>query len=473
MKKKFLILISIFGLFLVIGATVVIFNIDLALDNLDRLVERYQKDRKCTKILMAIKEVQQDGFLHHTYDDSDKTGMDKRITRMDEIVTSCSSCHHPPEVKKKIETLTRRTTDFKLALTLILEDTDNPRHTHIDLQTYAMGHALYDYAQSLFKKTSKQLAANTQAVRAITVKSKNLIYFIVLSGLVFMIVTSLLLMQCFTKPLQYLLTATEKIQRGNLDYRVLGLKHEFGTLAASFNDMAASLQTQMKQLQRSEQLVACGKIATTLVHEVRNPLAGIKVAMAVLSDESSVSKDDRKILGKVVNEVNRIDNLLSNMLKFARPKPPQYTTVQINDVIEKALKFTPGVIKNKIQVEWDKSKKPPEIISDPDQLYQVFLNLFINAEASFTKEGTIFISTSWNDISLQIDVADDGPGIDISNFEEIFTPFFTTKAKGSGLGLATCRSLLTLLRGNITCANRREGGACFTITLPLKGCQFK
>jgi signal transduction histidine kinase len=472
MKKKFLILISIFGLFLILGATVVIFNIDLAISNLDRLIERYQKDRKCTKILMAIKEVQQDGFLHHTYDDSDKAGMDKRITKMDEIVTSCSSCHHPAEVTEQLKTLTRKTTDFKLALTLILEDTNNPRHTHIDLQTYAMGHALYDYAQSLFKKTAKQLAADTQAARAITVKSKHLIYFIVLSGLVFMIITSLLLMRCFTKPLQYLLTATEKIQRGNLDFRVLGLKHEFGTLAASFNDMAASLQTQMEQLQRSEQLAACGKIATTLVHEVRNPLAGIKVAMAVLSGESSVSEEDRKILGKVVNEVNRIDNLLSNMLKFARPKPPQYSTVKINDVIEKALKFTPGVIKNKIQVDWDKSKQPPDITADPDQLYQVFLNLFINAEATLPKGGTIFISTSWNDQNIQIDVADNGPGIAIGHFEEIFTPFFTTKAKCSGLGLATCRSLVNLLHGNITCANRHEGGACFTITLPLKGGQL-
>ncbi len=472
MKKKFLILITIFGLFLILGATVVIFNIDMAISNLDQLVERYQKDRKCTKILMAIKEVQQDGFLHHTYDDSDKAGMDKRITKMDEIVTSCASCHHPAKVRETIKTLTRKTTDFKLALTLILEDIDNPRHTHIDLQTYAMGHALYDYAQSLFKQTAKQLAADTQAARAITVKSKHLIYFIVLSGLVFMIVTSLLLMHCFTKPLQYLLTATEKIQRGNLDFRVLGLKHEFGTLAASFNDMAASLQTQMKQLQRSEQLAACGKIATTLVHEVRNPLAGIKVAMAVLSDESSVSEEDRKILGKVVNEVNRIDNLLSNMLKFARPNPPQYSTVNINDVIEKALKFTPGVIKDKIQVDWDKSKQPPDIKTDPDQLYQVFLNLFINAEASLPTGETIFLSTSWNDINIQIDVADNGPGIASANFEEIFTPFFTTKAKGSGLGLATCRSLVTLLHGSITCANRREGGACFTITLPLKGGQL-
>ena len=467
MKKKLLILISLFGLLLVVGATVVIFNIDHAISNLDELVARYQKERKCTKVLMAIKKVQQDGLMHHTYDNFDQAGMDKRITQMDKIITNCSSCHHPPEIAEKIKILTRKTADFKMALTLIFADTHNPRHTHIDLQTFAMGHDLYENAQSLFKQSSKQLATDTQAVRSITVKSKNLIYLIVLSGLIFMIVTSLLLMHCFTKPLQQLLAATENIQRGDLDSRVLGLRHEFGTLATSFNDMAASLQTQMKQLQRSEQLATCGKIATTLVHEVRNPLAGIKVAMEVLSGESSVSQEDRKVLSKVVKEVNRIDTLLSNMLKFARPKPPQFTNVRLNDIIEKALKFTPGVIKNEIRVKWDKDKQPPDISTDPDQLYQVLLNLFINAEYALPKGGTIAISTSWTDKTIQLDIADDGPGIDPTNFEEIFTPFFTTKAKGSGLGLATCRTLITLLHGNIICDNRHEDGARFTITLPL------
>ena len=118
MKKKFLILISIFGLLLVLGATVVIFNIDQAISNLDDLVVRYQKERKCSKILMAIKEVQQDGFLHHTYDHVDLTRMHQHITRMETIITSCSSCHHPQEIKQKIEVLTGKASDFKQALTL-------------------------------------------------------------------------------------------------------------------------------------------------------------------------------------------------------------------------------------------------------------------------------------------------------------------------------------------------------------------
>jgi hypothetical protein len=112
MKKQFLILTAIFGFLLVISATGVIFNIDQAINNLDDLVERYQKERNCTNVLIAIKKVQQDGFLHQTYDGADITAMDKRIDNMDQVVSTCSSCHHPPAIAEKIESFTRQTQDL-------------------------------------------------------------------------------------------------------------------------------------------------------------------------------------------------------------------------------------------------------------------------------------------------------------------------------------------------------------------------
>ncbi len=467
MKKQFLILITIFGLLLVIGATIIIFNIDHTINNLDKLVERYKKERKCTKILISIKKIQQDGFLHHHYDDADLKAMENRVAHMDKVIDTCTFCHHPPVILQKIKSLRKRKEDFKLALTTIFDKPDSPLHKAVDLKAFAMGQELYAYAQSLFKKSSSQLAAETRNVRSLTIQSKGFIYLIVISGLLIMMVASLFLMRCFTKPLQSLLSATEKIENGDLDSRVSGLKHEFGTLADSFNDMAESLQNQMKQLQRSEQLATCGKIATTLVHEVRNPLAGIKVAMDVLADESGVSDADKKILRQVVKEVNLIDSLLSNMLEFARPRPPQFTSVNINDVIERSLQFTPGVITKEIMIHWDKTLQPPDVRIDPNQLNQVLLNLFINAGSAMPDGGAIFITVSWTETEVQLCVADSGPGIDQNAIEYIFTPFFTTKAKGSGLGLATCKSLINLHGGTITAANRSEGGAIFTVTLPI------
>lgn len=468
MKKQFLTLLSVFVLLLAAGATVAIININIIISNLDDLVGRYQKERKCTKILMAIKEVQQDGFLHHTYDPIGAAEMDKRISTMGNIINTCSSCHHPQPIAERINTLILQADDFQQALTTTDTNNTDPSHMSIDLQTYTLGHDLYEYAQSLFTKSTKQLAQETQFVRSLTMKNKRLIYFIVWSGLLMVIIAAIILMRCFTKPLQHLLDATEKIHQGNLDYRILGLKYEFGALASAFNDMAASLQTQMRQLQRNEQLATCGKIATTLVHEIRNPLAGIKVAMEVLHGESSISHADREILLKVVKEANLIEGLLTNMLEFARPNPPQYTSVQLNEIIDHALRFTPGVIKKRIRVDWEREKLPPVIQADPHQLGQVLLNLFINAEAAMAPHGgTIFITITADKTTIQITVADSGPGIDDSYFNDIFNPFFTTKAKGSGLGLASCKSLIELHNGTITASNRPEGGAIFTITLPL------
>jgi len=108
MKKHFLVFSAIFGFLLVIGAAVVIFNIDQVVNNLDMLVERYRKERNCSKVLLAIKKVQQDGFLHQTYDGADAAEMNKRIANMDQIVSTCFSCHHPQPVAQKIKSFVRQ-----------------------------------------------------------------------------------------------------------------------------------------------------------------------------------------------------------------------------------------------------------------------------------------------------------------------------------------------------------------------------
>lgn len=172
MKKQFLILNTIFGFFLVIGAGIIIFNIDQTINNLDKLVERYQKERNCTKILISIKKIQQDGFLHHHYDEADLAAMERRITNLDEDVETCTTCHHPLVIKKKIESFTKRKEGFKQALTTIFENPNSPRHKTVDLKAFAMGQELYAYTQSIFKKSSSQLAAETRIVRSLTVKHR-------------------------------------------------------------------------------------------------------------------------------------------------------------------------------------------------------------------------------------------------------------------------------------------------------------
>ncbi len=469
MKKRFLSLLAVIVLVLGLGTTFVILNIEQAISSLDDLVGRYEKDRKCVRVLMAIKKVQQDAILHHRYGTIGVDEMQGRVAVLGRKTATCTTCHHPQPVADKVNDFSEKSAAFQKIMKEVFSRSGDPEHKTIDVKAFAMGQELYSQAQELFTKSSKQLALETQVARALAVKSKWLLYVITCSGLVVVVVTAFLLIRSFTRPLQSLLTATKKIEMGDLDYRVLGLQDEFGELANSFNAMSASLKTQMVKLQRSEQLAACGKIATSLVHEVRNPLAGIKAAMEVLSGESTIAKEDRDILFRVVWEVKRIEGLFTNMLDFARPKPPQFSTVSLKEVIDRALLFTPAITRQKVKVAWERENPVPLIQADPNQLYQVFLNLFLNAAAAMPEGGTLSIVITTNKAAEMVEVAisDTGKGIDEALLDDIFTPFFTTKPTGSGLGLATSKTLIDLHGGSIVASNRLDGGALFLIALPI------
>ncbi|MBU1232339.1 MAG: HAMP domain-containing protein [Proteobacteria bacterium] len=471
MKKRFLTLLALITLILVLGTTFVILNIEQAISSLDDLIGRYEKDRNCTRVLMEVKKVQHDGILHRTSGDTGNYEMLNRITALGKSAASCTSCHHPQPIADKIRSFSQKGVAFQDAMEKVVAHSDDPDHETMNVQAFVMGHELYDQGLTLFTKSSKQLTGETRVARYLAIKSKWLLYIITCSGLVMVIFTSFMLIRSFTRPLQSLLTATQKIKQGDFEYKVLGLKYEFGELANSFNAMSASLQTQMLQLQRNEQLVACGKIATTLAHEVRNPLAGIKAAMEVLSSESAVAQEDREILLQVVREVNRIEGLFTNMLEFARPKPPQLISVCLKEIIDRALLFTPSILNQEVTVCWDRENIPPTIIADPNHLYQVFLNLFLNATAAMPEGGTLSIVLTADPVTetIAVTISDTGCGIEESLLDDVFKPFFTTKAKGSGLGLATCKTLIDLHHGSIVAGNSVTGGALFCITLPISG----
>lgn len=470
MKKRFLTLLAGIVLILSLGTTFVIYHIEQAIYSLDHLVERYEKDRKCTQILMAIKKVQQDILLHHSYSKEETVAIGERLELFSRKRGSCVTCHHPEPIEGRIRVFSNSSKAFQTMVVGVFERSVDNDHQVQDLQAFAMGQELSEQAQALFQRSAQQLASETSVARSLTVESKVMLYVITCLGLGFVVFISFMLIRSFTRPLQSLLTATGKIKQGDFDYRVSGLKYEFGELADSFNTMSASLKKQMVQLQESEQLAACGKIATSLVHEVRNPLAGIKAAMEVLSAESTIAEEDRKILRQVVTEVHRIEGLFTNMLDFARPKPPRFTEVDIREVVQRALLFIPALTNKEVGLEWDVEQDVPRIQADPNQLHQVFLNLFLNGTAAMGEGGVLNITVSVQaDTFVEIAVSDTGGGIDEAALDDIFKPFFTTKPKGSGLGLATCKTLIGLHHGTITAANRPEAGAIFRVRLPIHG----
>jgi two-component system sensor histidine kinase AtoS len=233
--------------------------------------------------------------------------------------------------------------------------------------------------------------------------------------------------------------------------------------------------TERKQaeeaLQRVEQMKVVGELAAGLAHEIKNPLAGMKVSIEVLLHELDLPDADREILRRVTDEILRIELLMRELLNFARPPRPQLDIVNINKVLDKAAILSgknPSFSSVKVIKEYD--NRAPGTMADPLQLQQVFMNLLLNAAEAMPGGGTLLLKTLYDDNSnsLHIMISDSGKGIDEKAMARIFQPFFTTKAKGTGLGLAITKRLIEQHEGNISVRNNPGGGTTFRILLPVK-----
>jgi PAS domain S-box-containing protein len=230
-----------------------------------------------------------------------------------------------------------------------------------------------------------------------------------------------------------------------------------------------------KALKRVEHLKTVGELAAGLVHEMKNPLTGIKMSMEVFSQELDLDEEDRFVLIKIIAEINRMELLMKSLLNFARPPQPHFMTVDINFIIRKTLilamdypSFNQQKSKSISIVESLDANIPPSL-ADPLQLQQVFLNLFMNSADSMPEGGEMSVSTKFSAEAgtISITVADVGPGIRDELIDKIFSPFFTTKARGYGLGLAITKQLIEQHGGTISVSNRSGRGAIFTIVLPF------
>ena len=278
---------------------------------------------------------------------------------------------------------------------------------------------------------------------------KMLLFILIAAGPVLAIGLAVIFIQGITKPLNEILRATRKIKSGDLEFRIEGLKDEFGEVASSFNEMATSLNEHMQNLQRAEQMKAVGEIAAGLVHEIKNPLTGIKASIQVLLEQETCEKEGAVVLSKVMDAVKGIEGLMKSLLNFAKPPKPQLMPVDMNMVLESTLAFSLPYASVRlngpqgITVVKDFDPHVPSTLADPGQMQQVFLNLFMNALEAMPDGGTLTVRTSVEPGGgLEIEVRDTGKGIDGETREKLFVPFFTTKHKGTGLGLAVTNGSL-------------------------------
>ncbi len=310
------------------------------------------------------------------------------------------------------------------------------------------------------------------------------------------------------KPVRHLVKITDKVASGDLSQKVeISSKDEIGLLASRFNQMTKGLKQLMdekegvmielkdlnkklssindelvqrneqlkdtqEQLLRTEKLAAVGTLASGVSHELRNPLSSIKNAVFLLKRKLSrkvIPDIDEKVvqfLDIMDKEIDRSTTIINDLLGFTRVAKPTRTRSNITIVIDEALSRVK--IAENIKLSKGLQSDLPMVTIDPNQVGRVLINLIENACQAMTDGGELQISASKSKVFVEIEIGDSGCGIPEKEVKKIFDPLFTTKPKGTGMGLAVCHGIIDKHNGSIEVKSQEGKGTNMIIKLPLE-----
>ncbi len=316
--------------------------------------------------------------------------------------------------------------------------------------------------------------------------------FVLIGGTVVLILIGM--RKWIHQPISQLVDGIKQMAKGQLDTHIqLKSKDELSELSKAFNHMAIDLkearermireaETKLeleRSLRQSEKLATIGQLASGLAHEIGTPLNIIGGRVELTKRRLEDKEEAQRNLEIISNQTARITKIIQELLGFARKKGPGETPVSISTLLETTMDFVEHQIrKQEVTVLKDIENNLPSIIGDPDQLQQVFLNLILNAIQSMPEGGTLRLSASREYTSkkgledgpqeyyIVVCIEDTGAGIESEVIHNIFNPFFTTKDKGTGLGLTISQGIVQDHEGWIDVESERGKGSTFKVYLP-------
>lgn len=259
---------------------------------------------------------------------------------------------------------------------------------------------------------------------------------------------------------------------GALGDRLRGAREQAEKNAEQKRKAYEELQSTFRQLLQAEKLAALGELSAGIVHEVRNPLASIRGAIEILEDGLDPVSPRAEFGDLARKEIDRLDRLVGEFLRFARPAEPSKAIIDPNEVVESVVKLIENqAASQSVSVIKDLQNDIPTLFIDAEQIKQVVLNLAINGlQAIAQREGdskTITLRTVERDRYCVIEVEDSGGGIDDGHLMKIFDPFFSTKENGVGLGLSIAHKIAAQHEGSLTAENTAQG-TLFSLILPVR-----
>jgi two-component system NtrC family sensor kinase len=277
------------------------------------------------------------------------------------------------------------------------------------------------------------------------------------------------------RPLGVLRRRARQVAEGEYTQRTGVTSHdEIGDLAREFDAMADAIQEREHRLIRSERLATVGRMAAQIAHEVRNPLSSIGLNAELLGDELSAdAQEARRMVASIIGEVDRLTEITETYLRFTRLPRPKLEREDLGALVASVVAMGRGeIMQEGITLDVDIAPELPELPADEAQLRQALINLVRNAREALTSATTkrlgISVANDRPSGCLLVRISDSGAGIEQHDLGKIFDPFFSTKAQGTGLGLALVQQIVVDHGGRIDVDSVPGRGTVFTLAFPIR-----
>jgi two-component system sensor histidine kinase HydH len=283
------------------------------------------------------------------------------------------------------------------------------------------------------------------------------------------VVVGQLVVRRVTAPLGSLVQFARELSPEDVGRRAPVSQDEMGVLAEAFNGVLDRHERSQQALVRSEKLALAGLFAARVAHDIRNPLASIKMQTQLLRARAS-DDDERAALTAVLQDVNQVELVIQDLVDVARPESLTREPASINAVIREALRHLEAQFTHrKIAVRLALADPIPALRLDRVRFRQALLNLLVNASEAMPTGGTVDVRSRADDGVVSVEICDDGTGLPADGLDRLFDPFFSTKREGVGLGLVNVQAVVHGHGGEIRLTPRTPKGTCALITLPVEG----
>jgi signal transduction histidine kinase len=284
---------------------------------------------------------------------------------------------------------------------------------------------------------------------------------------------AVLLARQVLRPLNEITRATKEIAaQPDLDLPLLPVRsrNEVGQLTDSFNRMTRELKRSQEEALSAAKFAFAGELAAMVAHEVRTPLSVMRSSAQLLADPaSSRSAHNAELVETIVAEVDRVERVVTGLIELARPLQQRLEPALLREMLSRAADFVAGqALRQQIALTCDCANAQPPALCDPEQIYQVILNLVVNALQALPPGGRIWLRTLAPEAGMVgFEVGDDGPGLPRELRGTIFQPFITGREGGTGLGLAFVDRIVKAHRGRISVRSEAGRGTVFEVRLPV------